>query len=275
MDFEYYKNNKNKFLLDDGNYKCPICDTIKSKRGFLLHIEKTHFNIGIGCSGNNGKYSDETYKNNQKQAQSNRYNRELGELKEFEVICNKCKKTFIVQEREKQFPKKDKYFCSRSCANSRDFSYRKKIKDKKTKSRKENRIKKIKEIKYNKCLECGNKAKRTFCSSECSIIYHKKERIKKVIENNGFGDIISFAGSRWILKELKGDCCSICGIKYWNNKELVLIVDHIDGNSSNNSLDNLRLVCPNCDSQLPTYKAKNKGKGRRTLLRRLRNQQDL
>lgn len=44
--------------------------------------------------------------------------------------------------------------------------------------------------------------------------------------------------------------------------ELVLIVDHIDGDASNNRRENLRMVCPNCDSQLPTYKSRNRGKGR-------------
>lgn len=271
--FDFYKNNKNLFLLDNGNYKCPICNVIKSKRGFLLHIEKTHFNIGIGCNGNNGKYNDENYKNNQRKAQQNRYNKKLGELKDFEVVCHKCGKTFIVQEREKHFPKKDKYFCSRACANSRDFSKKRKIEKSIKKTKEVNKVEIIK--KKNKCLECGNIARKKFCSSKCSIIYHKKERIKKIIENNGFGNIMNLSHSRWILKELKGDCCSICGIKYWNNKELVLIVDHIDGNSSNNSLDNLRLVCPNCDSQLPTYKSKNRGNGRRTVLRRLKNHKKL
>ena len=47
-----------------------------------------------------------------------------------------------------------------------------------------------------------------------------------------------------------------------------LVVDHIDGNPENNSLDNLRTVCPNCDAQLPTYKARNSGNGR--AYRRLR-----
>ena len=37
---------------------------------------------------------------------------------------------------------------------------------------------------------------------------------------------------------------------------------HIDGNSDNNALVNLRLVCGNCDMQLPTYKSKNRGNGR-------------
>jgi hypothetical protein len=39
-------------------------------------------------------------------------------------------------------------------------------------------------------------------------------------------------------------------------------MDHIDGNSENNHLSNLRLVCGNCDMLLPTYKSKNKGNGR-------------
>lgn len=48
----------------------------------------------------------------------------------------------------------------------------------------------------------------------------------------------------------------------WNNLELVFILDHIDGNADNNERINLRLVCPNCDSQLDTYKSKNKGSAR-------------
>lgn len=56
--------------------------------------------------------------------------------------------------------------------------------------------------------------------------------------------------------------CAICKTSEWNNKPLILILDHIDGNSKNNFPSNLRLVCPNCDSQLSTYKNRNKGLGR-------------
>lgn len=66
----------------------------------------------------------------------------------------------------------------------------------------------------------------------------------------------------YILKEQ--DCkCAICGLpNVWNNKELKFILDHIDGNASNSCRENLRLICPNCDSQLDTYKSKNKNSAR-------------
>ena len=61
-----------------------------------------------------------------------------------------------------------------------------------------------------------------------------------------------------ILEE-QGGVCAICGMKpEWNGKELIFILDHIDGHASNNKRDNLRCICPNCDSQLETYKSKNK-----------------
>jgi len=65
-----------------------------------------------------------------------------------------------------------------------------------------------------------------------------------------------------ILKEQNG-VCAICGIKpEWNDKPLIFILDHIDGRASNNQRNNLRCICPNCDSQLETYKSKNKNSDR-------------
>ncbi len=43
---------------------------------------------------------------------------------------------------------------------------------------------------------------------------------------------------------------------------MVFILYHIDGHASNNTRENLRLICPNCDSQLDTYKSKNKNEDR-------------
>ena len=47
--------------------------------------------------------------------------------------------------------------------------------------------------------------------------------------------------------------CALCGINEWNGKPIVLNLDHIDGDKHNNELINLRWICPNCDSLLPTY----------------------
>jgi hypothetical protein len=67
---------------------------------------------------------------------------------------------------------------------------------------------------------------------------------------------------KYILDQQKG-VCSECGLApIWNNKPIVFILDHIDGNSNNNSPNNFRMVCPNCDSQLDTFKNKNRGNGR-------------
>ena len=52
--------------------------------------------------------------------------------------------------------------------------------------------------------------------------------------------------------------CSICGQEpFWNNKELPLILDHINGNNKDNRLENLHWVCPNCNYQLDTTGSKN------------------
>lgn len=53
--------------------------------------------------------------------------------------------------------------------------------------------------------------------------------------------------------------CSICGQPpEWENKPLTLILDHIDGDHMNNTLSNLRWVCPNCNQQLETTGSKNR-----------------
>jgi len=48
--------------------------------------------------------------------------------------------------------------------------------------------------------------------------------------------------------------CSKCGNDgSWLNQPLPLDIDHINGDNTNNSLDNLRFLCPNCHRQTPTW----------------------
>ena len=62
-----------------------------------------------------------------------------------------------------------------------------------------------------------------------------------------------------LLKEgLKENKCEICNITEWLGNPLNMQLDHVDGNSHNHSLSNLRMICPNCHAQTDTYCGKNK-----------------
>lgn len=54
--------------------------------------------------------------------------------------------------------------------------------------------------------------------------------------------------------------CNICGISEWKGTKLSLHLDHINGIRTDNRIENLRLLCPNCHSQTSTYAGKNKKK---------------
>jgi len=61
--------------------------------------------------------------------------------------------------------------------------------------------------------------------------------------------------------KLKSECCEECG---WNKRSedgrLPLELDHINGDSTDNRFENLRVLCPNCHSLKPTHRGRNRKK---------------
>jgi len=72
---------------------------------------------------------------------------------------------------------------------------------------------------------------------------HDRQLVKKFIYNNK-------------LKEIK---CELCEQdENWKGKKMSLVLDHINGVRNDNRLENLRLVCPNCNATLDTHCRGNK-----------------
>lgn len=148
--------------------------------------------------------------------------------------CLNCKKNTIN-------PK----FCSRSCASS--FNNKG--------IRRHGRPKTV-------CLQCGKTnrtSKNKYCSNQCQRSYQWAKTVNDV---QAAGIIEQPWTRRRFLIEKYGHKCTICKRSTWMGTKIPIVADHINGNPEDHRIENLRLICCNCDAQLPTYKARNRGNGR-------------
>lgn len=79
--------------------------------------------------------------------------------------------------------------------------------------------------------------------------------LKEYIKREG---ATSYKIHKKLLKEgYKKHECEICGNTEWLGKPIPLELHHKDGEKTNNDLDNLMLICPNCHAQTENYRGKN------------------
>jgi protein-arginine kinase activator protein McsA len=211
-------------------------------------------------------------------------------------ICKNCGKHFEEDWRKDRRERKINpvpNYCCRACANVRRHTEDIKIKIgnsvKMTFAKSHPATKKVKVLfaptkkTIRVCANCGKtftvsaKGRRAhFCSQSCKNEFYsnkKQDRFNQWL-NGDLTDCIIQGISGGELKHVlrrqvkeyllikQNYCCAICGsLNVHNNKPLIFVLDHVDGNWQDNHKSNLRMICPNCNSQLETTKH-NHGKGR-------------
>lgn len=143
-------------------------------------------------------------------------------------ICPKCNAEHV----------KPGIFCSRPCANSRTWS------DESNQIRSEKAKTRIALLSSEQRKEMSKKA-----SDKAAELWDEK---RQLTSTEDFGVV----GRRRKVFEEQNNACLHCGLTEWMGEKIVLELDHINGDSSNNKRDNLRGLCPNCHSLTPTWRGK-------------------
>lgn len=83
--------------------------------------------------------------------------------------------------------------------------------------------------------------------------YNKIKMSDILIENSPYSNTNSLK-NRLYREDIKKRKCELCDQgEEWMGKKMSLILDHINGDRHDNRIENLRIVCPNCNATLETH----------------------
>jgi hypothetical protein len=142
------------------------------------------------------------------------------------TLCDQCATPLTFEKRRSRF-------CDHSCAATFVNSRR--------------------ETKHKTCVDCKETFPERGASIRCQgCIEHRRIDTFEKLKTDG-------SRKRALISEREHRCES-CGLSEWLEKQIILTLDHTDGNPDNNDKSNLKLLCWNCHAMTPTFGGKNAGR---------------
>lgn len=88
--------------------------------------------------------------------------------------------------------------------------------------------------------------------------FSRKTPMEEILVENSTFHNLTHLKARLVRDGLLEKRCSICGLTEWLGKPISLVLDHANGVNNDHRLENLRFLCPNCNSQQDTFAGRNK-----------------
>lgn len=84
------------------------------------------------------------------------------------------------------------------------------------------------------------------------LMKSKEKKAKEYLTTNSY---VSAKRLKWKLfsEGLKEYRCEKCGQNHWNGGQISLQLHHINGDNTDNRIENLQILCPNCHSQTDNF----------------------
>jgi len=109
------------------------------------------------------------------------------------------------------------------------------------------------------CQSCGKSndwnysSTNKYCNHTCSQDgWYTTVTLPLILEGKTSPKKLKDAVTKFLI-ERDGYKCSTCNLIDWLGEKMILDIDHIDGDNSNNFPSNWRFLCPNCHRMTPTW----------------------